>query len=106
MDYSIRRRIANDDLTPDEAEDLEWELAERNGDDPNHAPVAGTGFRTALDQELVSSISKSLVKSARLPVDTASAPTKSLNSLQTSLGTFQVKEDRSVPFDWYKHEIQ
>ena len=28
MGYSIRRRIANDDLSPDEAEALEWEKAE------------------------------------------------------------------------------
>lgn len=28
MDYSIHRRIANDDLSFDEAEDIEWERAE------------------------------------------------------------------------------
>ena len=28
MDHSIRRRIANDGLSPDEAEALEWEKAE------------------------------------------------------------------------------
>jgi len=32
MDQSIRRRIAADDLTPDEAEDLEWDLAEQEND--------------------------------------------------------------------------
>lgn len=106
MDHSIRRRVANDDLTYDEAEDLEWEQAERNGDDPSPAPVVVIGSRTALDQELVNSMSKSRVKSVHLRVDTVSPPTKSLNSLQTSLGTLRAKEDRSVPFDWYKHEIQ
>lgn len=102
MDHSIRRRVANDDLTSDEAEDLEWEQAESNGEDRNPAPVAGTGSPTASDQEHAKEIQKSLAKSARLPVDTASAPTKSLNSLQTSLGTLRAKPglDMSRPFDW------
>ena len=106
MDHSIRRRVANDDLTPDEAEDLEWELAEKNGEDPSPAPVVGTGFHTVSDQEHANSMSKSLVRFARSRVDMASVTTKSLTSLQTSLGTFPEKKDQNLPFDWYKHEIQ
>jgi hypothetical protein len=33
MDHSIRRRIANDDLTSDEADALDWNRAEDRSDE-------------------------------------------------------------------------
>lgn len=101
MDHSIRRRVANDDLTFDEAEDLEWELAEKSGDDQSHVGVVVTGFRIASDPGLVSITPGSQAKFEPLHVDTISALKKSLNSLQTSLGTFQAKPllDALPPFE-------
>ena len=97
MDPSIRRRIANHDLTYEEAEELEWQKQEATLD-RDLVGVPGTGSPTGQVPAHVNTIQSSRLLSEAYRRGTTFLNTKKMTCLRSTPSISPESPQVSVPF--------